>query len=128
MYATERERVGREEYAVDVLVAVVYVVDFALQSADTVLQNVVLKYKFAILVVDGVEFRRVEEVRHGEVDERNDDETEQNLAQQRIAGGTLATCGVGLFYVVLLVCHFLRAACAVFFGFIVAKNAIFLII
>ena len=83
-HARDRERVGREERAVDVVVAVAYFVDALLGGADAVLENAVFDHRLAVVAQDAVHLGRVEEVGEEDVGDRHEDESDQDLADQTV--------------------------------------------
>ena len=82
--ARQRERVGREERTVDVVVAVAHGVDPPLGRADALLQDAVADDQLAVVAVDTVDLRRVEEVGEEDVGDRDEDESDEDFADQAI--------------------------------------------
>ena len=82
--AVERERVGREERAVDRLVAVADLGDLALGGLQPVLHDAVLHHQLAVRTVDAVHLRRIEEIGKEDVGHRDEDESDEYFAQQAV--------------------------------------------
>ncbi len=80
----DRERIGGEERTVDVVVAVADLVEPALRRADAVLQDAVFDNQLAVVAVDAVHLRRVEEIGEDDVGDRYEDEPHQNLADEAV--------------------------------------------
>ncbi len=78
------ERVGRKEGAVDVIVAMAYLLEFALRRADSVLQDLVSELQLAVLVDQTVEFGGVEQRRKEYVGYRYDDEPYEHVAYETV--------------------------------------------
>ena len=81
-YAFYGERIGSEERTVDIVVARADVVDAASGRPDAVLQNAIADDQFAVVAVDAIDFGRIEEIGEDRIDDRYEDESQQNLAQQ----------------------------------------------
>ena len=80
----DRERIGGEERAVDVVVAEADLVELLLRRADAVLQDPVLDHRLAVLAQDAVHLGRVEEVREDDIGDRDEDEAQDDLADQPV--------------------------------------------
>ena len=61
-----------------------YFIDPLLGAADAVLEDAVLDDRFAVVAQDAVHLGRVEEIREDDVGDRDEDETDQNLADQTV--------------------------------------------
>ena len=83
-HAVEGHRVGREERAVDVVVAVADFVHAPLRGADAVLQDAVLDHQVAVVADDAVHLGGVEEVREEHVGDRDENEADEYLADQTV--------------------------------------------
>ena len=81
----QSERVAREKTAIYVVVAMANFHHLAVQRGDTVLQNVILLYKFAIVLGDMVHFGCVDERGYNHIQHRNDDESNQHLTQNVVS-------------------------------------------
>ena len=83
-HAVDRHRVGREERAVDVVVAVADFVHAPLRGAYAVLQDAVLDDQVAVVADDAVHLGGVEEVREEHVGDRDEDEADQYFPDQAV--------------------------------------------
>lgn len=84
-------RICREQSAVDISVAMLYLVEFALQGTYAVLHYVVLDFQFAVLAADNRHFRSEREIRECRVEQRYGYESEQQFAQQAVTDGASAS-------------------------------------
>ena len=78
------QRVGGEQRAVHVVVAVTQFLQFGGRRADFVVQDVVLQHQFVVPFADAVHLRRVEEKGEEQVDHRSQDKADQHLPQNPI--------------------------------------------
>ena len=90
-HPVDGHRVGREERTVDVIVAVADFIHAPLRGAYAFLQDAVFDYQVAVLADDAVHLRGVEKVREEHVGNRNEDETDEYLADKAV--GTQAERG-----------------------------------
>ena len=82
--ASDIQGVGREQSPVNEVVAVVYFVQFALLRADLVLKEPVFEDQLRIFAQDAVHFRRVEDIREDDVDDRYCDEDDEDFANDTV--------------------------------------------
>ena len=82
--AGDRERIGGEERAVDVIVAMADLVDALLGGADAVLQDAVSDFGLAVVAQDAVHLGGVEEVGEEHVGDRHEDESDEDFPDQAV--------------------------------------------